>query len=190
MRPRWPRGALSSRTLRRLLPFPVLTRARAGPCIGGYYCSRASPIAAPGSLSSIEARWVSELGFYGAICTAGGYCPAGSFTPSLCPPGTYLNTSGQTGPEGCRTCIPGYYCGTSASPGPSGALPPGVRWRCTAERPSLVGPPRPPQARATPATTAPPTRRRPSSSSRPTAARSRFATTVNPSLNCSLDLRG
>ena len=64
----------------------------------GYYCTRGSPISAPGSLPVTEAPWVTALGFYGAICPAGGYCPSGSYTPQPCPVGTYLNTTG----EGCR----------------------------------------------------------------------------------------
>ena len=74
---------------------PCPSPCSTGLCDQGYYCSGGSPISAPGSLPGIEAPWVASLGFYGAICPAGGYCPSGSYQPSACPPGTYLNTTGE-----------------------------------------------------------------------------------------------
>jgi hypothetical protein len=64
----------------------------AGLCDPGFYCSRASPISAPGSNAVAEAAWVALLGVYGSVCSAGGYCPAGSSAPVPCPAGTYLNS--------------------------------------------------------------------------------------------------
>ena len=40
----------------------------------------------------------------------GAYCPSGSGSPKLCPPGTFLNSTRNTELADCLECSPGYYC--------------------------------------------------------------------------------
>ena len=43
-------------------------------------------------------------------CEAGHYCPAGSFGPIACPPGTENPAAGAVSVDDCRTCPPGHWC--------------------------------------------------------------------------------
>lgn len=43
----------------------------------------------------------------GGPCWVGYYCPAGTETPILCPPGSFSN---ETGLAECHGCPAGYYC--------------------------------------------------------------------------------
>ncbi|PIK41162.1 hypothetical protein BSL78_21986 [Apostichopus japonicus] len=51
-----------------------------------------------------------EADLTGDICPSGHYCPAGSFEGTDCPPGTYLNTTGNKDLDDCINCTQGYYC--------------------------------------------------------------------------------
>ncbi|XP_077105722.1 uncharacterized protein LOC143764221 isoform X2 [Ranitomeya variabilis] len=83
-----------------------------GPCVEGYYCTRASVSPHP-----------AEVASSGGPCPAGHFCPQGSHIPHPCPAGTfsqYLRHSSCTAcPEGfycpeqstnTSTCPEGYYC--------------------------------------------------------------------------------
>ena len=45
-----------------------------------------------------------------AACPVGFYCPMGSVTPSVCPPGTFSNATNLTSAAECRACPPGHWC--------------------------------------------------------------------------------
>lgn len=64
----------------------------------------------------------------GDICPMGTYCEPGSYSPSLCPPGTYLNTTGNDALADCITCTAGYYCASPATEVPDGKCTAG--WYC------------------------------------------------------------
>ena len=53
-----------------------------GDCHGGYVCISGATTATPTD------------GTTGKICDAGGYCPVGSNSTTLCPPGSYNPTQG------------------------------------------------------------------------------------------------
>jgi hypothetical protein len=73
--------------------FPGLkTPACSGACSAGYYCPR-------GSTSSFSRR-----------CEAGSYCLPGSAEPSMCPSGTFGNTSLLKTPACSGICPRGFYC--------------------------------------------------------------------------------
>ena len=56
----------------------------------------------------------------GDICPQGAYCPAGSVAPSLCNPGTYLNSTGNDDAADCVSCTAGSYCDGSGNILPDG----------------------------------------------------------------------
>eukprot|EP01012_Entosiphon_sulcatum_P020572 TRINITY_DN2549_c0_g1_i18.p1 TRINITY_DN2549_c0_g1~~TRINITY_DN2549_c0_g1_i18.p1 ORF type:complete len:7257 (+),score=712.60 TRINITY_DN2549_c0_g1_i18:702-21773(+) len=76
---------------------PGMTLPR-GPCASGYYCSGGASTPTPKDRIT------------GAICPPGAYCPLGSFTPALCPMGTFSNASGLFEVEQCLPCTAGFYC--------------------------------------------------------------------------------
>ncbi|RUS80256.1 hypothetical protein EGW08_011985, partial [Elysia chlorotica] len=85
-----------------------------GDCQQGYYCSRLAIIANP-----------TDGNVTGDICPEGAYCPAGSGAPTLCPPSTYLNSTGNWDLAHCLTCTAGSYCDGSGNSVPDGLCDPG-----------------------------------------------------------------
>ena len=65
----------------------------------------------------------------GDICPLGMYCPPGSHAPLLCPPGTYLNSTGNDDPADCIDCTAGMYCMNTANAVPTGYCDAG--WYCS-----------------------------------------------------------
>ena len=80
--------------------------APTGKCTQGYYCSAASPVAAPAPGSA-----------YGGMCTRGYFCPEGSIAPQNCTPGYCCSQDTLSAPF--SECDPGYYCtGLAILPNP------------------------------------------------------------------------
>ncbi|CBZ54547.1 hypothetical protein NCLIV_049760 [Neospora caninum Liverpool] len=73
------------------------SKGEAVPCGSGYYCTTAA-----------ESAWPAEPQ-QGGICTAGHYCPEGSYQEKPCPPGAF-SSQGQVE---CTRCTAGYYCDKS-----------------------------------------------------------------------------
>ena len=67
-------------------------------CYVGYFCRY-------GSNSSVP-----DLGYQADICPEGFYCPQGTVTPQMCPPGTYNPSTGIQALVDCMNCTAGYYC--------------------------------------------------------------------------------
>lgn len=63
--------------------------------ITGYYCTQGAQTSTPTD------------GATGDICPVGYYCPLNSTTPTACPQGTYLNTTGNSELASCIDCVPG-----------------------------------------------------------------------------------
>ena len=81
--------------------------APTGKCTPGYYCSAASPVAAPAPGSA-----------YGGMCTRGYFCPEGSIAPQNCTPGYCCSQDTLSTPF--SECDPGYYCtGLAILPNPT-----------------------------------------------------------------------
>ena len=59
-------------------------------CPASFYCASGAPV----------------------ICPAGSYCPFSSLTPTPCPAGTYLITTGAASNASCAPCEAGFYCET------------------------------------------------------------------------------
>ena len=70
----------------------------AGQCTQGYYCSGGAITQNPTGES------------YGDVCPPGHYCPTGTHTPTPCPAGTYLPTTGAVIDTDCLDCPGGKYC--------------------------------------------------------------------------------
>ena len=85
-----------------------------GDCDAGYYCIEGATSAAP----------VDDLP-RGDICTAGGFCAAGSSQSQACPEGQFNNATGASSAGDCSDCTPGYYCSGSANSFPTGSCDPG-----------------------------------------------------------------
>ncbi|XP_055369802.1 uncharacterized protein si:ch211-286b4.4 [Betta splendens] len=79
-----------------------------GPCQAGYWCREGASFSSP------------RDGFSGSLCPPGQYCPSGTTAPMACPEGTWSNSSGLRGPEGCKPCLGGFYCGSAGLTEPSG----------------------------------------------------------------------
>lgn len=58
----------------------------------------------------------------GDECPMGAYCLEGSDSPSLCPSGTYLNSTRNTNGSACIQCTAGYYCSGSGNDYPTGKI--------------------------------------------------------------------
>ena len=56
----------------------------------------------------------------GDICPSGAYCPTASAAPTLCPAGTYLNTTGNSDLSHCLSCPAGSYCDGAGNSVPDG----------------------------------------------------------------------
>ncbi|GAB9469615.1 hypothetical protein Gpo141_00006888 [Globisporangium polare] len=81
-----------------------------GPCDPGYYCTSGAYTSAPMNYES-TIFGVSNK-HTGAQCPQGAYCPLGSATPMLCPPGTFNNFTGLETETQCVSCPAGFYCET------------------------------------------------------------------------------
>ncbi|TYZ59327.1 hypothetical protein PybrP1_004972 [[Pythium] brassicae (nom. inval.)] len=81
-----------------------------GLCDPGYYCTLGAYTSAPMNYES-TIFGVSNK-HTGAQCPQGAYCPLGSATPTLCPPGTFNNFTGLETETQCVSCPPGRYCET------------------------------------------------------------------------------
>lgn len=46
----------------------------------------------------------------GNECPQGHFCQSGSYKPTPCPIGTYLDLTGKTLISDCKDCPPGYFC--------------------------------------------------------------------------------
>ena len=79
-----------------------------GACSAGYYCIESSDTPQP-----ID-------GVVGDVCPSGHYCPEQSFIPLPCPPGTFLNATGNSVESQCRPCTAGYFCGSPGLVQPEG----------------------------------------------------------------------
>ena len=79
-----------------------------GPCSAGHYCIEGSFSADPTD------------NVVGGICPPGNYCPAQSVLPLKCPPGTYLDSVGNSMRSHCKHCKSGSYCGSSGLSLPEG----------------------------------------------------------------------
>uniref|UniRef100_K3WJP5 Tyrosine-protein kinase ephrin type A/B receptor-like domain-containing protein n=1 Tax=Globisporangium ultimum (strain ATCC 200006 / CBS 805.95 / DAOM BR144) TaxID=431595 RepID=K3WJP5_GLOUD len=81
-----------------------------GQCDPGYYCTLGAYTSAPmnyeATIFGVNNRHT------GAQCPQGAFCPLGSATPTLCPPGTYNNFTGLESESQCIPCPPGKYCET------------------------------------------------------------------------------
>nr|XP_032658239.1 laminin subunit gamma-1-like [Chelonoidis abingdonii] len=83
------------------------------PCGGGFYCAGQGQTGPSGLCEAgfhCRGRAVTPVptdGVTGDICPAGAYCPPGSLSPTLCPPGTYSNVSGLRSLKQCLDCPPG-----------------------------------------------------------------------------------
>ncbi|GMF22634.1 unnamed protein product [Phytophthora lilii] len=98
-----------------------------GLCDPGYYCTLGAYTSAPMNYESILFG-VSNR-HTGDQCPQGAYCPLGSSTPTLCPPGTYNNFTGLESVGQCVPCPPGEYCETPGLLLPTGSCHPG--YYCT-----------------------------------------------------------
>ncbi|XP_070551431.1 multiple epidermal growth factor-like domains protein 6 [Ptychodera flava] len=86
------------------------------PCPGGFYCGHEGLSAPSGECTAgyycISGAYMSTPldGVTGDICPTGAFCPAGSNSSWLCPPGTYNPTQGLRSEDECLACTPGEYC--------------------------------------------------------------------------------
>ncbi|KAE9138231.1 hypothetical protein PF007_g1495 [Phytophthora fragariae] len=98
-----------------------------GLCDPGYYCTSGAYTSAPmnyeSTLFGVSNRHTGDQ------CPQGAYCPLGSASPTLCPPGTYNNFTGLESVERCVPCPPGEYCETPGLLLPTGSCHPG--YYCT-----------------------------------------------------------
>lgn len=112
-------------------------------CDPGYYCplGSTSPTQVPCPsrfyLPDSGGRTLGDC----ALCTAGGFCPNASATPTPCPkgyfcstgvsrpepcrPGTFGNGTGLRRTEDCTPCLPGSYCDGYGLNAPRGPCDPG-----------------------------------------------------------------
>ncbi|GMF37121.1 unnamed protein product [Phytophthora fragariaefolia] len=87
--------------------------APSGPCLAGFVCPGASPVANPVDQS------------YGYVCPMASYCPEGTGTAISCPVGSFRMSAGGTSLASCSVCPGGKYCSTTGLPEPSGLCSPG-----------------------------------------------------------------
>lgn len=97
--------------------------AAATPCTPGYYCDG---VEKPEPTSQCDAGSYcpspcDNSGPQGCTsltqidCPPGAYCPIGSATPSLCPPGTFTEniSTKESSDSTCLPCEPGFFCSSS-----------------------------------------------------------------------------
>ena len=73
-----------------------------GYCWAGFYCTS-------GATEANE-----------TVCPPGQYCIDGTYTPSLCPNGTFRNATGGRSISECTQCTGGKYCNGDGLTSPSG----------------------------------------------------------------------
>ncbi|KAL8012133.1 putative tyrosine-protein kinase ephrin type A/B receptor [Plasmopara halstedii] len=100
----------------------ALTSPR-GLCDPGYYCFVGAHTSAPTN-HELNISGVTYLNS-GGRCPRGAYCPLGSSSPTLCPPGTFNNFTGLESANQCLQCPPGKYCETPGLLAPTGSCYPG-----------------------------------------------------------------
>ncbi|ETO67181.1 hypothetical protein F444_15794 [Phytophthora nicotianae P1976] len=94
-----------------------------GLCDPGYYCTLGAYTSAPMNYESTIFGVTNR--HTGDQCPPGAYCPLGSSSPTLCPPGTYNNFTGLESVGQCVPCPPGEYCETPGLLLPTGSCHPG-----------------------------------------------------------------
>ena len=114
-----------------------------GLCSPGYYCPAGST--GPNQVACPSRYYRPEYGGASlddcSLCVAGGYCPANSEVPTVCPQGYYCvsgvsvpepcsagsygNSSGLRREEDCQRCDAGYYCDGLGLTAPRGLCDPG-----------------------------------------------------------------
>ena len=82
-------------------------------CSAGFYCWLGSKSPRPDDNST------------GNACPEGAYCLEGSHNITLCPPGTFSNSTNNTRVEDCLQCSMGSYCAGWGNPNPTGLCDPG-----------------------------------------------------------------
>lgn len=85
-------------------------------CPAGYCCPAGSSTGTPvvaGRYKGSDATSCDTANH--PICPAGSYCPEGSDSPIMCPPGTYLPTTGASSLSECLSCDAGYACPVSGA---------------------------------------------------------------------------
>ena len=83
-----------------------------GNCSAGYFCLAGASTSQPND------------NITGSVCPKGAYCPSGSESPTLCPPGTFSNNTNSESILNCLSCSPGSFCqgyGNTAPTGPCNA---------------------------------------------------------------------
>ena len=96
-----------------------------GPCDPGFVCYGGAISSSPDEdCTGDPANRVNTANpadpCIGERCPPGGYCPAGTYEPWGCPPGTFADTEGQIDESDCSPCTPGSYCSIENRPEPTG----------------------------------------------------------------------
>lgn len=96
------------------------------PCDAGKFCNAAGLDKPTGNCS---AGFFCKLGAWsstptdkitGDECPFGHFCPEGSFAPTACVPGTYLDSKRSISSSSCKACTAGWYCNASGLETPVG----------------------------------------------------------------------
>ncbi|OQS02383.1 hypothetical protein THRCLA_21431 [Thraustotheca clavata] len=93
-----------------------------GPCQQGFFCNAGSVNPFGQTTSQLVNGTLSANA---SLCTAGYYCPTGTYIPIPCPVGTYLPALGGQTMSSCLLCPPGKYCNSTGATVPSGSCSPG-----------------------------------------------------------------
>ncbi|KAG2866757.1 hypothetical protein PC113_g2544 [Phytophthora cactorum] len=94
-----------------------------GLCDPGYYCTLGAYTSAPMNYESTLFGVTNR--HTGNQCPPGAYCPLGSSSATLCPPGAYNNFTGLESVGQCVPCPPGEYCETPGLLLPTASCHPG-----------------------------------------------------------------
>ncbi|KAF4141759.1 hypothetical protein GN958_ATG09004 [Phytophthora infestans] len=98
--------------------------APSGPCLAGFVCTGASPVANPMAQS------------YGYVCPAANYCPEGTGSAIPCPIGSFRTGTGGTSLASCSLCPGGKHCSSTGLTAPSGSCNPGYYCTSNASTPT------------------------------------------------------